>query len=416
MMLKAITVERYRCFVAPATLELRPLTLLFGKNSAGKSAFLRALPLLSASCRRSDENRTGPLALEHPSAMGARYEDLRTRLVATNDLGLKLAWDDPDPRVGEIEIRLRDMTDLGPERQVVSRVIVRDSIGEEVLRADLDLETDRLVLPQGLPVATEAQGLALLANASLPHPARGIMERCEELLKGVSSAVDWLGPVRVPPPRRTPRLAKAKLGSLGESLTEVLAQPENSELLRGVSTGVAAIFGSTLELAEEAGEVSLVVRSGVRQEHVLDVGGGVGQVLPALVRLVEVELGRSKGRIVALEQPEAHLHPAAEVELAKIIVGAIAAQRGSPVRPRVVVETHSENLLLSLQLAVLQQRLAPEDIVLYWFDRLDNGSVVPTAIQIDKLGRPYPPFPPGVFSEDLEIARQVLRERARRRT
>lgn len=415
MMFKAITAERYRCFVAPATLELRPLTLLFGKNSVGKSALLRTLPLVAASCTKPAANRTGPLALEHPAAMGARYAEIRTNLVARNDLGLKLSWG--AGAVREIELGLRDMTDLGPSRQVVSRLTVRGERSHNLLLAELDDAGALRIVDEGeTPASLELAGVCPKPGPSLPSLAGEIIAQCEELMRSFSSSVDWLGPVRVQPPRaRVPRIENARLGPFGEGLTEVLAQPDATNLLARVSDATAAIFGSALEIAEEAGEVYLAMRAGAHRTHILDVGGGVTQVLPALVRLAEAELGRSGGRILALEQPEAHLHPAAEVELAKIIVGAIAAQRNVTGRPLIVLETHSENLLLSLQLAVLEGRLAPDDVLLYWFDRLDDGSVVPSAIHIDADGRPDPPLPPGVFSEDLELARKIVRSRNRRR-
>jgi AAA15 family ATPase/GTPase len=43
MALSSYMVENYRPFAERTTIELRPLTLLFGYNSAGKSALLRAL-------------------------------------------------------------------------------------------------------------------------------------------------------------------------------------------------------------------------------------------------------------------------------------------------------------------------------------------------------------------------------------
>ena len=45
MELVELRFENYKAFHRPATLELRPLTLLIGRNSAGKSAVAR-LPLL----------------------------------------------------------------------------------------------------------------------------------------------------------------------------------------------------------------------------------------------------------------------------------------------------------------------------------------------------------------------------------
>ncbi len=56
--LRAIYAERYRCFYERSTLELRPLTLLYGRNNVGKSALLRLLPLLGASV---EERSTAPL-------------------------------------------------------------------------------------------------------------------------------------------------------------------------------------------------------------------------------------------------------------------------------------------------------------------------------------------------------------------
>ena len=61
MHLKAFEVRNYRAFVEPARVELRPLTLLFGYNNAGKSALARVLPLLRDSARL---RRGAPLDLE----------------------------------------------------------------------------------------------------------------------------------------------------------------------------------------------------------------------------------------------------------------------------------------------------------------------------------------------------------------
>ena len=49
MRLARFSVENYRAFVDRAEFALRPLTLLFGYNSAGKSALARLLPIIGAS-------------------------------------------------------------------------------------------------------------------------------------------------------------------------------------------------------------------------------------------------------------------------------------------------------------------------------------------------------------------------------
>ena len=84
--------------------------------------------------------------------------------------------------------------------------------------------------------------------------------------------------------------------------------------------------------------------------NITDVGLGVSQVLPVIVALTAAK----PGRLVYLEQPELHLHPRAQVALAQVL--ADAAKRGV----RVVAETHSSLLLLGVQTLVAEGDLPPE--------------------------------------------------------
>jgi predicted ATPase len=47
MRLSSLSVENYRAFVAADRVALRPLTIVFGYNSSGKSALLRLLPYVA---------------------------------------------------------------------------------------------------------------------------------------------------------------------------------------------------------------------------------------------------------------------------------------------------------------------------------------------------------------------------------
>lgn len=97
---------------------------------------------------------------------------------------------------------------------------------------------------------------------------------------------------------------------------------------------------------------------------IADVGFGVSQIVPVLVALRAAE----QGRVVYLEEPEIHLHPRAQVELADIL--AHAAKRGV----RVVAETHSSLLLRAVQTLVARGELAADLVRLHWFSR-DNAGV-----------------------------------------
>ena len=81
-----------------------------------------------------------------------------------------------------------------------------------------------------------------------------------------------------------------------------------------------------------------------------DVGFGVSQALPVVVALWAAK----KGDTVYLEQPELHLHPMAQKNMASVL--ADAANRGV----RVICETHSSMLLLGVQTLVAEGKLKPD--------------------------------------------------------
>lgn len=72
-----------------------------------------------------------------------------------------------------------------------------------------------------------------------------------------------------------------------------------------------------------------------------NVGYGLSYTLPVIVAL----LSAFRGSLVIIENPEAHLHPAGQSELAKLI--AMVAARGV----QVIVETHSDHIITGIQLA-----------------------------------------------------------------
>ncbi|MBL8161508.1 MAG: AAA family ATPase [Anaerolineae bacterium] len=118
-------------------------------------------------------------------------------------------------------------------------------------------------------------------------------------------------------------------------------------------------------------------RGGARDMvSIADVGFGVSQVLPVVVAL----LAAQPGQLVYIEQPEIHLHPRAQVALAAILAN--AARRGV----RVIVETHSALLIQGVQTLVASKQLDPDQVILHWFTRRDDGSTQITSRELDTLG------------------------------
>lgn len=132
--------------------------------------------------------------------------------------------------------------------------------------------------------------------------------------------------------------------------------------------------------------------------NIADVGSGVSQTLPILVALQAA----GPGRIVYLEQPEIHLHPNAQVALARVI--ADAARRGVIA----VVETHSAVLLRAIQTLVARDELDPREVSLNWFARdPTTGATRVTTVVPDDHGA-YGDWPQDFDEAALRVERDYL--------
>lgn len=132
-----------------------------------------------------------------------------------------------------------------------------------------------------------------------------------------------------------------------------------------------------------------------------DVGSGVSYVLPVLVSL----WGADRSWI---EQPELHLHPAAQCELGDVVIRAFNRGRFS------IIETHSEHLLLRVLRRIRQTsngtaddpelKCHPEAVSILYFEPLPDGSTKVRPIRVSRGGDFMDRWPQGFFSErDREL-------------
>jgi predicted ATPase len=153
-----------------------------------------------------------------------------------------------------------------------------------------------------------------------------------------------------------------------------------------------------LEQAPSKNRVELIeVRTGLRAQP-RDVGIGISQVLPVVVAALQPSAG-----LVAIEQPELHIHPAVQVGLGDLFARA-ATDNGSVF----LIETHSEHLILRLlrrirettdgELPPGRPALSPDQLSVIYVERSDAG-VRLTALPIDATGEFKARWPAGFFEE-----------------
>lgn len=395
MALRAITVENYRCFREPFRLALRPLTLLYGWNNAGKSTAAR---LVRALGRSVDEHARVPL----DTGDGLGYRDLVWKPAVTKPgaLRLGLEW-----REGSADITACWRLDLDRD---TNRMIVREL---ELTGAEtVHLRADRAAGPERY--STGDAVLHVPFTGLVPaHPAEELRSLCKRLT-ALRGRCAWLRGDRARPPRTVASDAPppAVVGEDGSGAFGLLVDPAGEALLAAVARwyarpAIARVLRASEHLATR--RLFLNPTDASFDVDLIDTGAGMSQVLPVLVAAATAQARAQTGEpaLLAVEEPESQLHPNAQRALGEWLCE-IAGQEPAP---QLVIETHSRVLILSVQLAIARG-LDPRRVALYWLEQRPDGSSVAHEVKLDVYGRPDGQWPRDVFADELELADLLAEE------
>jgi hypothetical protein len=132
-----------------------------------------------------------------------------------------------------------------------------------------------------------------------------------------------------------------------------------------------------------------------------NLGVGFSQMVPFVSSALS-----SDNRLIVIEQPELHVHPALQTELADLFIQS-AKERGN----RFLIETHSEHLILRVMRRIRETTrnslpegkppIKPEDVAILYVQPGENGSTV-LELRIDEQGRFRDNWPQGFFEDRLD--------------
>ncbi len=418
MRVESFSVSNYRSFAERIEIRLRPLTLFYGYNSAGKSSLLRALPLLAASC---SPDAAGPLALDSPILRGGSFADVRSRLTSSTKLTMGLSWADRKTGHESYEASIFDAESV---REQVVESFEFTSTPQRTIRGIWEPTTEGRGLGKTYDIEIGEQshetvlrfdGMVPFAAAAAHRDVYRSLQHISNQLRRFARAVHWLAPLRSVETRRQPYLTRPRrLDASGANVARVLAYDKLTDgpLLPSVSDWFASATGHTLDVIAEAEWFRVVVSprdAPHAQIDLADTGEGLTQVLPVLVLALQARLDLiGKQPLLAIEHPELHLHPAAEVELASLFASLVRSRNES----RTILETHSRNFLLAMQLAIVKGELSPDSLAVYWVRETSEGHSQATLVEFDSAARPIgDAWPPGVFLEELELSRAIVSAR-----
>nr|WP_312165366.1 AAA family ATPase [Brevundimonas diminuta] len=244
----------------------------------------------------------------------------------------------------------------------------------------------------------------ILFVSSLP----ALMPALQSAVAGDISVGGYLAPIRAAAQRyyRRREIAVNAIDPTGENLAMYLNSLQYFELDR-INKDFQNFFGHEVSVQKSEGHISLRVGSGgEHNDNLADVGFGFSQLIPVIaqVHAAAKAAGLSNTRkneafapVIAVEQPELHLHPAFQAKLGAYFADVAANGRNSK-KFRFLIETHSEPLVNEIASLVGKGEIDPSMVRIYLFDRnlSENISRV-LEVSVTKDGQ-LPSWPFGFFS------------------
>ena len=414
---KALILRDVRCFQGEQRGGLRPVTLLVGENSTGKTTFLGCYGVLHRMFSQSYFD-PGPDFNEEPFPMGSFRDVVRSRRGPggrIDEFGLGLEVESArggmppysllvtfqefqekgsQPVVSSLRFDFRSDSFLELQRTPDGRTAFR--IPSRTVEAPVPFDEAMLVM--GFLTEPDRENLpgALSGLQPVADYLRGLFQR-PEATAGRRRAIPFRFPrlpelVPVAPlrskPRRTYDPVRETASPEGEHVPMRMMRLSRTEkgdwtsLHDGlVAFGRGSGLFSDIKVKSHGRQMSdpfqlqVKVRSGPHA-NIMDVGYGVNQSLPILVDVMA-----ATGRTFLLQQPEVHLHPRGQAELASLFVEAAAGKRGN----RFLIETHSDYILDRVRISVRKRILKPDDVSILYFEPA-GAAVTIHALTLDAEG------------------------------
>jgi len=467
MDIKYIRLQNFKGF-KDAKLELKPLTVILGPNSAGKSSFGQALVALSKS---NTNPKNGVLSLAFPQGNSVEfgsYADLAHQggngQPVVIELGLKsgavsYGFGKGNLNWGINELDLAYIKNEGVEKpnDKMNQSFLESSIQiENTTQSDL-LELKRINKEQWsvhniqidndyLLTFSPFSGVVINSATKLTRTVVPVEEAVpginlkSEYIASFLRGISYLRPDRLKPERSRdvqPTDFSQNIDDWGQGTdwfihknrdvgfdTFFFPSPspdkdKNLKILEDyskhwpVKKNLVPALTQWLQELGLAKSLDVHLLDGERQVQLVatpkgqkhprpltDVGFGLSQVLPILVKGLSLETGG----LLVVEQPEAQLHPAPQAGLADFFCSMVKCTRNA------IVETHSVEFFHRLRLRASMDEDLAEKIAVYFLhepeDGICCGPIPVPLIEEDELD-----WPKGFLPEGVETEMKILATR-----
>jgi len=392
-MIDKIIFQNYKSFKEKQILELKPITILIGKNSSGKSAIAKLPTLIEGSLSRKFEE---PLLVDNDGIeLGAEFRDLiYGREIGSLDFVLKSK--DIEFAV-EIVSGMKD-SELPRIRKWNFNKELKLSYDDlKKTYSNEDNNTNHYCTFSGFEISTMRN--ELLIEEKIPNLNDA----------GISLTTNYIGPFRQIPERNYTikgTIKNIKIGNRGENAYQILISDylyNDGKLLSRVNDWYKINFdGWGIDINANSKpdyKVELTRENPKFSVNIKDVGEGMSQALPLVVSAF---MNSNEEMLTIIEQPELHLHPAAHGSLAELFATSALNSKN-----HYLIETHSQNFILRLRRLIAEKKFKTDNMVIYTvnYDELTNTSNLEKVI-VTENGE-VENWPENIFNESLDEVIQI---------
>jgi len=263
------------------------------------------------------------------------------------------------------------------------------------------------------PYEADAVGLEATCDHGIVR-----IEKCEPIMPtegSVFPSIIYISANRFGPEVSLPITPNnLSLGSRGENVLNVIdkyASYELNPILRNEKSqgytfeynlwGWLKVISPGVEFSYRIQKESDSSFSLFNQHRSKNVGFGLSYTLPVITALL---LGTiTPNSLVIIENPEAHLHPKGQTEMAKLI--SLCVEAGT----QVIIETHSDHVFNGIRIHAKknQTNKFAEQVKLYWFELDKNNNTEVFESSLDNDGR-LDKWPDGLFDQFEINASELL--------
>mgnify|MGYP003287119146 CR=1 FL=1 len=334
-MIKEIKLKNFKVF-EEESFNIKPLTLITGVNGMGKSTLIQSLLFLKQNYELGYlSNPHKKLRLKHDFVNLESAGDICYTFAEEKNVCISIKEDD-----GNEYQWILDTSETGSEE------IYYTYTGNDI--HELSLFDDRFIFLEADrwgPKAQYNKSEARAYNTSL-----GIQgELTPAYLNNALSINEEIG------------IKEMKHSTLNDDQIQLT---ENVNAWMAQIMQVPSLKANTTEIDKDKIRLEYGMAGTKGKKYsALQVGFGFTYCLPIIVALLRAKVND----LLIFENPEAHLHPSAQVELGKLI--ALTASKGV----QIIIESHSDHILNSLRLARKEKTISQDDLNVIFVQR-DFGS------------------------------------------